>query len=69
MAQVVQPKVSGDAAQDSWSFEVTNQTNDQLTRLDNARAAAAALADLPTNATNAQIIARLNEVTRILSVL
>ncbi len=34
MAQVLQPKVTGDATQDSWSFEVTNQTNSLTRRVD-----------------------------------
>ena len=33
MVQVLQPKVTTDAAQDSWAFEVTNQTNDLDTRV------------------------------------
>ena len=63
MAQVVQPKVSGDAETDSWAFEVTNR----LGNLDQARSAAAVLADLPSDATLAQTITRLNQIKNILA--
>ena len=33
MVNVLQPKVSGDAATDSWAFEVTNSANDLDSRV------------------------------------
>lgn len=63
MVQVLQPKVSGDAAQDSWSFEVTNQTNNLdervaalESRIATAKAAAVALPDSATTLQVLQII-------------
>ena len=67
MAQVIQPPLTDESQQDSWSFQMTLSNNDIDARIEEVRAAAAALADLPATATNAEIAARLNIITALIA--
>ena len=69
MAIVLNPPITEEDQLDSWTFQMTDSNNDIDDRINSARAAAAALADLPATATNAEIIARLNEIRAILATL
>ena len=57
MVNVLQPKVSGDAATDSWAFEVTNSANDLDSRVTTLESASGTRqAPLPTSPTTATAI-------------
>ena len=63
---LLNPQITDDPVVNSWTLQVTQQFNDQQLRIEEAQVAAAALSDLESSATLADVITRVNELRAIL---